>query len=158
MLDYIIDNIHFIPLNYRYSSAFTDKLTLYTYIPTMKKPFFCNVERPDVKIYESLENAIIIEIEYHEFGHIISGVLSFLNNAESIVNTPRKKNFNINEGGYYIELVLFGKIIKNLKYKEALYILNLKNYQKTLDELKEFAMYLFELSDLKTKSNQKIKR
>jgi len=134
MITYIINNIQFIPLNYKHTSAFTDKLTLNTYISIMKKTIFNNVEKADTKIFETLENGIIIEIEFHEFGHIISAVLSYINNIGSLINTPRKKYFKINEGGYYIEMALFGKIIKTLKYKEALYILNINNYSKLLDE------------------------
>jgi len=136
MINYIINNIQFIPLNYKHTSAFTDKLTLCTYISTMKKTIFYNLEKADNKIFETLENGIIIEIEFHEFGHIISAVLSYINYIGSLVNTPRKKNFKINEGGYYIEMALFGKIIKNLKYKEALYILNMNNYSKFLNEFR----------------------
>ena len=33
-------------------------------------------------------------------------------------------------------MVLFGKIIKNISYGEALYILNLNNYNKGLDDFK----------------------
>ena len=136
MITYIINNIQFIPLNFKNTSAFTDKLTLCTYISTMKKTIFYNLGKADNKIFETLENGIIIEIEFHEFGHIISAVLSYINNIGSLVNTPRKKNFKINEGGYYIEMALFGKIIKTLKYKEALYILNINNYSKFLDEFR----------------------
>ena len=136
MITYIINNIQFIPLNFKHTSAFTDKLTLYTYISIMKKTIFCNVEKADNKIFETLENAIIIEIEFHEFGHIISAILSYINNIGSLVNTSRKKYFKINEGGYYIEMALFSKIIKTLKYKEALYILNINNYTKSLDEFR----------------------
>ena len=136
MINHIIDNIQFIPLNYTNTSVFFDKLTLTTYISTMKKTLFCNAQYIDNKIYETLENGIIIEIEFHEFDHTISAVLSYLTHRESLINTPRKKNIEFNKGVYYVELALFDKIIKTLTYEEALYILNLKNYDKTLDEFR----------------------
>ncbi len=36
-----------------------------------------------------------------------------------------------------MELALFGNVIKNLSYREALYILNTNNYDKTLKEFRE---------------------
>ena len=41
------------------------------------------------------------------------------------------------EGGYYLELLLFGRVIKELTYGEALYILNEKNYSKSLEEFRK---------------------
>ena len=102
----------------------------------MKKTLFCNAQYIDNKIYETLENGIIIENEFHEFDHTISAVLSYLTHRESLINTPRKKNIEFIKGVYYVELALFDKIIKTLTYEEALYILNLKNYDKTLDEFR----------------------
>ena len=136
MINYIIDNINFMPINYTNTSAFFDKLTFTTYIPTMKKTLCITAQNVDEKIYQVLENGVIIEIEFHEYGHLISTIFSFLNKSQSLIATPRKKNFDINEGGYYIEMALFGKIIKTLTYEEALYILNIDNYKKSLDEFR----------------------
>ena len=91
MIIYIINNIQFIPLNYKHKSAFTDKLTLCTYISTMKKTIFYNLDKADNKIFGILENGIIIEIEFHEFCHIISAILSYINGIGSIINIQRKK-------------------------------------------------------------------
>ena len=43
----------------------------------------------------------------------------------------------INEAGYYIELALFGKVINVLSYEEVLNILNIKNYEKSLEDFKK---------------------
>ena len=50
---------------------------------------------------------------------------------------PRQKYLKINEKGFYIELALFGKFINELSYEESLYILNLKNYEKSLEDFKK---------------------
>ena len=136
MINYVVDNIKFLPLNFTKISAFFDKLTLITYISTMKKMIFCNVSNIDKKILDALENAIIIEIEFHEFGHFFSAVLSYIKNNEFEMDTPRKKNLKTNEGGYYVEMALFGRIIKTLTYEEALYILNMNNNNKSLEEFR----------------------
>ena len=46
------------------------------------------------------------------------------------------------EGGYYLEIALFGRIIKNISYGETLYILNEDNYEKSLEEFKKGFMKL----------------
>ena len=136
MINYIIENIQFIPVNLTNISAFFNKLTLTTYIPTMKKTLFCNAQKVDNKIYESLENGIIIENEFHEFVHTISAVLTFSNHKENLIDTPRKKKIEFNEDGYYIEMILFGKIIKTLTYEKALYMLNINNYNKNKENFR----------------------
>ena len=145
MINYVVDNIQFLPINYTNIAAFFDKITLTTYIPIMKKVIFCN-QNEEPKIYETLENGIIIEIEFHEFGHTISAVLSYINNKGNLISTQRKKKLKFNEGGYYVEMALFGKIIKTLTYEEALYILNLNNYKKSLDEFRNGFEFLKEES------------
>ena len=133
MINYIIDHIQFIPISYTNIAAFVDKITMNTYISIMKKATFCN-QNEDHRIYETLENGIIIEIVFHEFGHIISSILFYINNTGNIISTPRKKK--LNEDGYYVEMALFGKVIKSLTYEEGLYILNLSNYSKSLNEFR----------------------
>ena len=135
MIDFIIKNIKFLPLNFSYVSGFFDKLSLTTYISTMKKVIYCySDESVPEKIYAILENAIIIQIIFHEFWHMISAVICYTDNLSTFINTPRKKNLKIHEGGYYVEIALFGKIIKKLTLEECLYILNVNNYQKSLED------------------------
>ena len=136
MIQYIIKNIKFLPLNYTKMSGFFDRLTFSIYIPIMKKTIFCNIKDIPKIIIETLENGVVVEILFHEYGHTFSAILSYVNNSESLEDTPRKKNFNINEGGYYVEMALFGRIIKTLTYFEALYILNTDNYNKSLEQFR----------------------
>ena len=44
---------------------------------------------------------------------------------------------NLREGGLYLELLLFGKILNSLKFKEAMYLLNKNNYKKTLKDFQK---------------------
>jgi len=147
-INYLIDNIKFLPLSYEGTRAFFDKISLTTFISTMKKAIFYSGDKIiNDKIIIALENAVIIEIEFHEFGHSISAIFSFMKNSYILEDTPRKKNMKINEAGYYIELALFGKVINALSYEEALYILNIKNYEKSLEEFKK-GFELLEEKDL----------
>ena len=137
MINEYVNNIKFLPIKYSKTSAFIDTLSLITFIPTMKKSIINNsTEDLDEIIVKTLENSVIVEIIFHEFGHAINSVLSFIDNKLKPIGTPRKKFLKFKEGGYYLELLLFGKIINNLSYGEALYILNLNNYNKSLDDFK----------------------
>ena len=148
MINYLIDNIKFLPLNYEETRAFFDKISLTTFISTMKKTIYYSDDKIiNDKIIIALENAVIIEIEFHEFGHSISAIFSLMKNSYIVEDTPRKKNMKINEAGYYIELALFGKVINVLSYEEALYILNIKNYEKSLIDFKK-GFELLEEKDL----------
>ena len=138
MINYLIDNIKFLPLNYEETKAFFDKVSLTTFISTMKKTIYYSGDKKiNDKIIIALENAVIIEIEFNEFGHSISAIFSLMKNSYIKEDIPRKKNMKINEAGYYIELALLGKDINVLSYEEALYILNIKNYEKSLEDFKK---------------------
>ena len=148
MINYLIDNIKFLPLNYEETRAFFDKISLTTFISTMKKTIYYSGDKIiNDKIIIALENAVVIEIEFQEFGHSISAIFSLMKNSYIIEDTPRKKNMKINEDGYYIELAVFGKVINVLSYEEALYILNIKNYEKSLEDFKR-GFELLEEKDL----------
>ena len=62
MIDYIIDNIKFLPLNYSNTSAFFDHFSFITYISTMKKTIFHNTKESikyEKKIIPTLENGVL---------------------------------------------------------------------------------------------------
>ena len=37
----------------------------------------------------------------------------------------------MNEGGYFIDLALYGKVLEQMNFAQALYVLNEENYKKT---------------------------
>ena len=86
----------------------------------MKKEINSNFVKYNKKISFTLENGIIVAIIFLEFGHEINAVIGYIkNNLES-----RKTYLKSKEGGYNLELTLFGRVIKNLSYRESLYILS----------------------------------
>ena len=114
-------------------------MSFFTYISTMKKTIFINSKKTikfEKKIFSALENAIIVENEFHELGQSLYITLSFIGNKLSLIDTPRKKNFKLRESRYYVEMVLFGKILKTFSYEEAFYILNINNYKKSLEKFR----------------------
>ena len=79
-----------------------------------------------------LKTAIIIVIIIHEIGHKIYALYYFFNNNNISLLTSRKNENLEGESGKYIEILLFGKIIKTINVFEAQYILNENNYNKSL--------------------------
>ena len=125
-----VNNIKFIPIDYSKNSTFFDTLSLTSFISTLKKKIIHNLKKNlDEIIFKTLENSVVIEIIFHEFSYVINLVLK-------LIGFQRNEFLKIKEKGYYLEMVLFGKIIKNISYGEALYILNLNNYNKGLDDFK----------------------
>ena len=101
-----------------------------------------NFVKIDKNISIILENGVIVAIVFHEYGHAINAILSFLEKEYILNETPRKKYLKFKEGGYYLEIALFGRIIKSISYGEALYILNEDNYKKSLEEFRKGFMKL----------------
>ena len=77
-------------------------------------------------------------IVIHEINHSIYSLLFFMFGGYRLsFQTPRKKKLSeIREGGKYLELILFGKVINNISLKESFYLLNNKNYSKSVKEFK----------------------
>ena len=59
------------------------------------------------------------------------------NNGLIPIETPRKNNVNEREGGKNIERLIFNRIVKKLTLLECLYLLNEKNYEKSLIKFRE---------------------
>ena len=58
-------------------------------------------------------------------------------NGKIPINTPRKKFINENEGGNNMKKLLFNQKIKRISIKQCMYLLNEKNYEKSLPEFKK---------------------
>ena len=142
MISEYINSIKFLPINFSDKVAFLDRLSLMTIIPTMKKEINSNFVKYKNEISLILENGVIVAIIFNEFGHAINTVISFLENKLKLTETPRKKYLKFKEGAYYMEIALFGRVIKTLSYGEALYILNEDNYKKSLNDFRKGFMEL----------------
>ena len=125
MIDEFVNKMKFLPVRFSSCVAFIERLSLVAVIPTMKKNIvFSKNNSYEKEISSILENGIEVSLIYHEFGHAINIVISFKENKLKTNDSPRKKYVKFKEGGYYLELLLFGRVIKELTYGEALYILN----------------------------------
>jgi hypothetical protein len=102
------------------------------------------------ELKEILTIGSILDVVFHEINHSIYSLLFFMFGGYLLFfQTPRKKKlYEIRKGGKYLELILFGKVIKNFNLKESFYLLNKKNYSKGVKEFKKGFLDLNE-NDLK---------
>ena len=148
--EFINKRLEFIPIKFKETIAISNKISLNTFILTYKKIIIS-------KEYDQIETEVIEEILYtsgyilteeHEIFHLLDCIPYYENNCSLSINTPRKKNFKVEEerkgksineekeaeGGLYLEFLLFGKELKTITLEEALFILNEKNYEKSISE------------------------
>ena len=83
-------------------------------------------------VSQSLLYSSLITINLHEANHNFHNYIFFSKNGEISLKTPRKILISEREGGNNMEKILFGKVLNNLNLKQALYILNENNYNKSL--------------------------
>lgn len=133
--DYFIDNcfeIFNLPLEN--VLGFTDKFSMKTYfIPFLSK---INGICGDAE-KKLLRNGNLVSTGNHEIGHNFVNIKFYIENCKISIETPRKNSLDFSEGGFYIDLALFGRILEEINLEQALYILNEKNYQKTFYEFQE---------------------
>ena len=80
--------------------------------------------------------AVFIYIELHEvLGHFLRIILSKIIEFDYI--SPRYPDTNLKEAGKCIEFLLFGKRVSLFSVQELLFLLDVNNYDKILDEYKE---------------------
>ena len=131
---YLINHIIFIPYKSDKCVAVTDKFTSTSFIFTMDKDVTI-LSYYQKKLFSLvLKTGIIIVIIFHEINHNIYSLYFDYNNNNIPLLTPRKEEIDKDESGNFIELLLFGRIIKTLNVQESLYILNENNYDKNLSD------------------------
>ena len=138
----------------------TDRFTLDSYIFFENKPITYGdiiINDNDRQLVEdALKIGKVILIIFHEIYHnIYSYLLYFFNNINYSFQAPRKSKVSeFQEEGFYIENLLFERIIESLNLKEVLYIMNIDNYNMDINKYqKGFTLKTFLNSTLKGKSN-----
>ena len=125
--------LNFIPMKSQKFSGLTEKLTLTIDILTFLPEAKCNDDIEE----NILKQGLIILNGNHEFGHNFVNINFFNENARIIIATPRKNTLEISEGGTYIDYALYGRILKFINLKQALYLMNEDNYDKTFLEFQK---------------------
>lgn len=128
----------FIPMNSEGDIAMTNKFTMKTYLNSFNFKFYSKYKiSEDEMIY--LKYGLSVLGSIHEIGHNITNNMYYLSNCTKEIDTPRNKNIDQKEGGEYMELIFFGKVIDLLNINQACFLLNENNYNKTcFDFQKDF--------------------
>ena len=136
MEEFIINRLHFAPIRPSNALAISDKFSLNTLISTQRRDIFIKTDKIELNnLKEILKTASHVLIEEHEFFHLLVCIAYYENNCSISIDTPRKEKFEgKDEGGFYLELLLFNKEIKNITLGDALFLLNENNYDKSLGD------------------------
>ena len=137
----------FLPMKSQKSYAITEKYSLKMYIISfLERPEGGNMNKDEKRL---LRTSQIVNTSNHEIGHNFVNNNFFMNNGRNTIETPRKHLLDVREGGYYIELALYGRILKSISIKQAIYLLNEANYNKSFLEFQEGFNNIQKEDDLK---------
>ena len=130
--DYFVENsLNVLNVPIVSSMGLTEKFTMKTYfIPFMLSIVFKN-NLHFTNENNIMQNGFFVRVGNHEIGHNFTNINFYMKNCLIPITTPRKKRFDIIEGGYYIDYALFGQLLNEINLEQVLYILNEKNYEKT---------------------------
>ena len=138
--EFIEKRLIFVPINLNGARAISDKYSLNAFISTKNCPMIINnVDRIEVKkLKEILNISNYILKGVNEIFHLLNYIPYYENNCSISINTPRKYKFiSKEEAEDYFELLLFNKEMKLITLRDALFILNENNYDKSLYEFIE---------------------
>ena len=139
-LKFVEKYLKYIPLKYDDKSAFTDKFTMETFILLNSKLISTKIKNNrkismNIKIInKALINGAIVAIIDHEINHNFHNYYYLSQNRKESLKIPRKIDIEDREGGYNIDMILFGKVLSKLTLRQVLYILNEENYKKSLSQ------------------------
>ena len=109
----------------------TDKFTMNSYFI----PFLPEISGKKIPLHihqeKIMQNGYLIRTGNHEIGHNFTNLKFYSENCKISIRSPRKTTLDFIEGGYYLDIALFGKILKQMNFAEALYVLNEENYKKS---------------------------
>ena len=129
--EFIDKRLKFAPIMPFGCAAFSDKISLNTYISINQKTLSNQFIIKNAE--EILNTGAYTLIEEHEIFYLFNCIGYYESNCSISIDTPRKKNYDEeNECGIYLELLLFNNKINLLNLAEVLYILNEENYDKSL--------------------------
>ena len=140
-LEFIKNHFNYIPFKISTTNAITDKFSLESYFFLKLKNIFLNVK---VENNDKLANFVktilyhssIIKTNTHEINHEFYNMLFLHSNGYYPVETPRKIRIDERESGKNLEMLLFNRKERRITLEESMYILNEKNYEKSLEDFR----------------------
>ena len=138
MENFIKKRIKFYPYQILNISGLTDKLSCYSFIPSISS----SITEESILIPSKI--SVAIENSLHEINHVNQDLLYFKGNNISLLNSPTRIGLKSErEGEDNLEEILFGKKLSNIGILESLYILNEKNYDQNLIQFKNNFLNLY---------------
>ena len=141
---YIDERIKFYPYQDLDLSGLTDKLSCYSFIPSINFKLKEYEENKELKINDDTKNiykfGFTIVNTIHEINHANQIIIFFKGSDKNLIDSPVRifeGNISSSEGGESLEYLLFGKKINRLNLFECLYILNEENYEQDLQQFRE---------------------
>ena len=138
---FIEENFHYIPYKSSKTGGITEKLTLESYYFLQKKKVFFNKNNLNKKeiilIKKIFYNSSVVKTNSHEINHNFYNLLFLHSNGLNTLKTPRKKDIEISESGKNLERLLFNRCLYRMTLAECIYLLNEKNYSKSLEKFRE---------------------
>ena len=139
-LEELIDNrLKFAPIRAGNTLAVSDKFSFNTLLSTKRRVINNNNKKISLEpLTEILNTSNHVLNGEHEAFHILNCIPYYENNCSILMETPRKNEITEKdtEGGLFLELLLFNKIIEYITLADALFILNEDNYKKSLSDFK----------------------
>jgi len=137
--EYIDKRIKFYPFQKLDLSGITDKLSCYSFIPSINFLFeeYSNISDQNK---ETCKIGLTIVNSLHEINHANQVIIFFKGNNKDLINSPERiinENLSSTEGGFSLEYILFGDVISRINLFQCLYIMNEKNYDQELSQFRE---------------------
>ena len=137
--EYIDKRIKFYPFQKLDLSGITDKLSCYSFIPSINFLFeeYSNISNQNK---ETCKIGLTIVNSLHEINHANQVIIFFKGNNKDLINSPERiinENLSSTEGGFSLEYILFGDVISRINLFQCLYIMNEKNYDQELSQFRE---------------------
>ena len=137
--EYIDKRIKFYPFQKLDLSGITDKLSCYSFIPSINFLFeeYSNISEQNK---ETCKIGLTIVNSLHEINHANQVIIFFKGNNKDLINSPERiinENLSSTEGGFSLEYILFGDVISRINLFQCLYIMNEKNYDQELSQFRE---------------------
>ena len=155
---YIDERIKFYPFQNLDLSGITDKLSGYSFIPSINFKIIESEKEEELDDYVIINEkkinkeiyivGITIVNSIHEVNHTNQIIIFFKGNDKNLFDSPErilKENKSISEGGISLEYLLFGNVLERPNLFECLYILNEKNYGQDLDKFRENFMKITDI-------------
>ena len=141
------ENTFYFPIENSIYAAYSDKKNFKIYIDyKIEEDKIFEYLELNQKIKHFIKKSLLIVNIVHEFGHSHHAFLYYYDPKDNCFDSPLIKiklktngELYIKEGGNLFEYMLFDRVISQMNIKEIIYICNLNNFSKSLEEYrKEF--------------------